>query len=141
MVFGRELPECFLGNAGKAFTKVEIVPSEKACFTVPEAGAEEKLEQEPFSWGRLPEHRLNLFGFINWANGLGVSGPVTPFEQTWAGVPLEKRRDSNQLVADGAGLKPAIEAEVRKLEQVLPRNLVEVGLRAAVKEVFFSATR
>jgi hypothetical protein len=66
--------------------EVEVQIRDITELLVAEAGAKDKFKQVGLVFGRYVEHRYQLFGLIDRADGINILGPVAFFHQ--AGAPM-----------------------------------------------------
>src|SRR5258707_14495496 len=86
---------------------------------VAEAGAKDKFKQVGLVFGRYVEHRYQLFGLVDRADGIDVLGSVTFFHQAAAPMLFEELQHGHDLVVDGASTQPELTAVGHEVEHVI----------------------
>ena len=79
-------------------------------------------------FGRHVEHRYQLFGLIDRADGIDVLRPVAFFHQAGAPMLFEELQHGHDLVVDGPSAQPKLIAVGHEVEHVVSGRVLDVLL-------------
>jgi hypothetical protein len=129
VVLGLEFPDRLGSNAHHAVAEVDVSPGHVANFAVAEAGRKAKLDEDRLIRICMLQHRGDLLGLVNGADGFDITWPVAALDQILVSVTLEELEDDDKPVVDGARDQTVVEKVAHEFEDVAAVNLVDVGFR------------